>query len=142
VAMLDPVELADGHDGQPGTSVERLRAVDHRARSAWEAVVRPTASYDPRCSCCALLLSEAAARLQARAGGPGPRDADPAFEVPDAHRVRLDVATGICVESEQLGGSRAGWGHDVRIEAVDGPMADDLFPSRQPRPRWRLLGGR
>jgi hypothetical protein len=56
VAMLDPVELADGRQGEPGTTVGDLRAVDHHGRAAWEAVVRPTAAYDPRCPCCAAAL--------------------------------------------------------------------------------------
>lgn len=45
----------------------------------------------------------------------------------NAHRVRLDVATGVCVGSEQLGGSRDGAGHDVAIEAVDERLREQLF---------------
>ena len=43
--------------------------------------------------------------------------------------VRLDVQTGVCVLIEELGGSRSGRGHVVRIEAVDEPMPDGLFPA-------------
>lgn len=132
VAMLDPVELADGRQGEPGTTVEDVRVVDHHGRATWQALVRPTATYDPRCPCCALLLSEESARLE----GPNPRDVDPSFQFPDAHRVRLDLATGVCVYNEQLGGTRAGWGHDAEIDEVDAPMADDLFATHT-RSRWR-----
>jgi hypothetical protein len=47
VAMLDPLELADGHDGGPGTTIEDLRVVDHHGREAWEAILRPTARLRP-----------------------------------------------------------------------------------------------
>ena len=57
VAMLDPLELADGYDGGPGTTIDELRIVDHRDREAWQAILRPTAGYDPRCPRCSLLLS-------------------------------------------------------------------------------------
>ena len=127
IALLDPFELADGHDGGPGTTVDDLRVVDHRGREAWEAVLRPTATYEPRCSCCALLLSE-----MIEADGIDLRADDPGFVYPDAHRVRLDVATGVCVRNEQLGGTRAGEGHDIGIEAVDEPMGDELFPPPAP----------
>lgn len=136
IAMLDPVELADGNDGGPGATVDDLRVVDHRGREAWEAVLRPTAGYDALCPCCALLLAE-----QLEDTALGLRRDDPGFAYPDAHRVRLDVATGVCVAIEQLGGSRAGGGHDLAIEAVDEPMADELFvpPPEPPRSflRWR-----
>lgn len=135
VAVLDPVELADGHDGAPGATIRELRVVEHRGREAWEAVLRPTATYEPRCSCCALLLSEVL-----EGSGLGVREADPSFVYPDAHRVRLDVGTGVCVYNQQLGGTRAGSGHDITIEAVDEPMDDELFREAQ-RPRWaRILG--
>lgn len=130
VAMLDPLELADGSDGGPGTSVEALRSVDHHGREAWEAVLRPTAAYDPRCSCCALLLSQLI-----EDDGFDLRAEDPDLTYPDANRVRLDVVTGVCVANEQLGGSRAGTGHDIVIEAVDEPMDDGLFPAPEPA-RW------
>src|SRR5680860_10269 len=73
VAMLDPLELADGHDGGPGTTVLDLHVVDHHGREAWEATLRPTAVYDPRCPCCALLLFEQIedAGIDLRAEDPG-----------------------------------------------------------------------
>jgi hypothetical protein len=127
VAMLDPVELADGDDGRPGTTLEGLRTVVHHGREAWEAIVRPTSSYAPRCSCCALLLSELSERRLAEEGGPTVRAQEPSFQFADAHLVRLDLGTGVCVRVEQLGGDRAGRTDDVRIEQVDEPMPDALF---------------
>jgi hypothetical protein len=134
VAVLDPVELADGHDGGPGATIEAVRAVDHHGREAWEAILRPTAVYDPRCPCCPLLLSELI-----EDDGLGLRADDPGFVYPDAHRLRLDVGTGVCVANEQLGGSRAGTGHEITIEAVDEPMGDELFPPPEPARRSRFL---
>jgi hypothetical protein len=133
VAMLDPVELADGDDGRPGTTLEGLRAVEHHGREAWEAIVRPTSSYAPRCSCCALLLSEVSEDRLAEEGGPSVRSQEPSFGFADAHLVRLDRGTGVCVHVEQLGGDRAGWSDDVRIEQVDEPMPDALFDERRRR---------
>ena len=135
VAMLDPVELADGHDGGPGTVLRDLREVDHHGRRAWEAVLEPTDAYDPRCSCCSLLLSAVSEEREAEAGGPTIRSRDPGFRFADAHRVRLDVETGVCVYAEQQGGDRDGYHHRMRIEAVDEPMPDELFPARTRRGR-------
>jgi hypothetical protein len=89
VAVLDPVELADGDDGGPGTVLEGLRAVEHHGREAWEAIVRPTSAYAPRCSCCALLSSEVTERRLSEEGGPTFRGQEPSFEFADAHLVRL-----------------------------------------------------
>jgi hypothetical protein len=137
VAMLDPVELADGEGDRAGTTLERLGTVEHHGRAAWEAVVRPTEAYAPRCSCCALLFSEKSERLVADEGGPTVGAQEPEFVFADAHLVRLDVDTGVCVYSEQLGGDHSGWGHDVRIEAVDEAMPDELFPEPPRRRRFR-----
>lgn len=64
VAMLDPVELADGRApgtgevaGSPGLEVETVTEVEHGGRPAWEALVRTTPHYEPRCGCCPLLRS-------------------------------------------------------------------------------------
>ena len=136
VAMLDPLELADGdpdRDG-PGVVVGEVSETGHGGRPAWQAVLSTTPAYEPRCSCCPLLPSADAAALDAiESGGGRPRD--------DGHAhgteflVRLDVGTGVCVLTEQLDGTDLGRGHDVRIEAVDEPMGDDLFA----QPRARLL---
>jgi hypothetical protein len=136
VALLDPVELADGEDGEGGSIPEGVRPVEHRGRPAWEAVVRPTPAYTPRCSCCALLLSEVSDARERAVGGVVAADADPDLRYPEAHLVRLDVATGVCVRLVQLGGSRDGRAVDLAIEAVDEPMGDERFA---PPPRRRFV---
>ncbi|MFA9446929.1 hypothetical protein [Egicoccus sp. AB-alg6-2] len=132
VAMLDPVELADGDGGRPGATLEHLRSVEHHGREAWEAIIRPTSAYAPRCSCCALLLSEVSERRLAEEGGPAVRAQEPSFEFADAHLVRLDLESAVCVYLEQLGGDRSGWADDVCIEQMDEPMPDVLFSEPQP----------
>ncbi|MHB8295895.1 MAG: hypothetical protein ACYDH5_14990 [Acidimicrobiales bacterium] len=138
VAMLDPVELADGTDPRlpPRTAVEppvifdELVEVDHGGRPAWEARCRPNATYWPRCACCPLLASPQSDAL----GSPG---APEGFVFAEAHRVRVDLQTGVCVASEELGGTRDGWGHQMQIEAVDEAIPESLFkrPSRFKRGR-------
>ncbi len=132
VAMLDPVELADGHSpdadaGLPGTEIDGVAEVEHAGRPAWEAFVRPTAAYEPRCTCCSLLRSRVVDVAEAESGAGDEVVLD---EYPEAYRVRLDLATGVCVLTEPVGGT-AGSGHELRIEAVDEPMADDLFWSNR-----------
>lgn len=144
VAMLDPVELADGAPppddggrsgpdaglrpvrlvttgpGGPGDLTAGVTLVDHHGRPAWEAVVAPTAAYDPRCSCCPLLPGEVASRYLSAEGGDRPRPVEvPAGGWPTAHRVRLDVGTGVVVGLEQLDGHGAGNGWTAVVEAVD-----------------------
>jgi hypothetical protein len=146
VAMLDPVELADGvgrEIGRPGRGpvlVDDVRAVEHGGRPAWEAVLRPTWRYDPRCSCCPLLFGAVSEGWEEQGGAVPAHLRDPRLVYPAAHRVRLDLGTGICVLTEEMDGSRAGSGHDLRVEAVDVPFPDDLF--RPTRARRRLLRGR
>lgn len=117
VAMLDPVELADGRKDQPGTELVDLAASEHHGRPVWDAVITPRDGYDPRCSCCPLLL-------HTETDMPPPPEVDRAT----AHHVRLDVETGVCVQVQQIGGTHDGWYFDVEIEAVNEPMPDDLFP--------------
>ncbi|MEX0834545.1 MAG: hypothetical protein WD010_00520 [Nitriliruptor sp.] len=96
--------------------------VHHRGREAREAraaILHPTAVYDPRCACCALLLSE----LIGDAGS-DLRAEDPGFVYPNAHRVWFAVGTGACVANEQVGGTRAG----------RRPVAVDLTSDRRRRP--------
>jgi hypothetical protein len=138
VAELQPRELADGLD--PGTrepargaalEVDGLREVEHAGRPAWEALVSPTDRYEPRCGCCPLLRSR---RIDDLEWG----SVDDAVEYPTAHLVRLDVRTGVCVWAEPLDGTFAGDTHDLRIEAVDEPMGDEVFA----RPRAQgAVGG-
>ena len=127
VAMLDPVELADGIDRDtdasvPALVIDEVRAAEHGGRPAWEAVVRTTPAYEPRCGCCPLLRS-----LETDIWEYGPRSEHVLDRYPDAYRVRLDVGTGVCVFTEEIGGLAPGVRHDVRIEAVDEPMDDGLF---------------
>jgi hypothetical protein len=131
VAMLDPVELADGQDPDTDAPVAPLEIdsvveLDHGGRPAWEAVVRPTGAYEPRCSCCSLLRSR---QLDVRAAGQGSVNIV-LDDYPEASRVRLDVDTGICVLVQAIGGDASIAGHDLRIEAVDEPMDDALFSRR------------
>jgi hypothetical protein len=140
VAMLDPAELADGMDPDtgrtaPGVDVDSVAEVEHAGRPAWEAVVRPTAAYEPRCGCCSLLRSRAVDLVEYR---DHPQHVLSAY--PDAYRVRLDVGTGVCVLTEQIGGLTPGKGHDVRIEAVDEPMDDEVFAVPPRRPFRRRSG--
>ena len=147
VAMLDPAELADGVDRlsgarAPALRTESVRAVEHAGRAAWEAVVVPEDTYEPRCGCCPLLRTRAVDLLEFE---DRPEHVLEAY--PDAFRVRLDVQTGVCVRTEEIGGLRPGAGHDVRIEAVDEPMDDALFvtPRRRPFRRgsgWSAVPGR
>lgn len=143
VAMLDPHELADGvldRPGVPPLDVEGTSEVDHHERSALEAVVRPTDTYDPRCSCCALLFgARSEAILAASGGGPTAAERNASLRYPDAYRVRLDMQTSVCVLSEEIGGSAPGSGHEVVIESVDDDLPDELFKS-SPHNRWLLRG--
>lgn len=131
VALLDPVELADGTDRESGetcagTTISEVREVDHHGRVTWEALVTPTDQYEPRCGCCSLLRSAAGDELEWEK-----RLLD---SYPDAHRVRLDRETGVCVYSRAVGGDPVSE-HDVRIEAVDEPMDDELFVDDRPASR-------
>jgi hypothetical protein len=48
VAMLDPVELADGEDGRPGTTLEGLRTVELRGPAGGRCDRWPSTSPIPR----------------------------------------------------------------------------------------------
>ncbi|MCA0146339.1 hypothetical protein [Blastococcus sp. LR1] len=134
VAMLDPVELADGRDPDtdvlvPALALDSLVEVEHGGRPAWEAVVRPTDAYEPRCGCCPLLRTRTIDLDEYR---DHPEHLLAVY--PEAFRVRLDVQTGVCVSTAAIGGEISGRGHDLQIEAVDEPLADDVFV--EPRRRW------
>jgi hypothetical protein len=137
VAMLDPVELADGQSPDapgavlPGTEIDTVAPVEHAGRPAWEAIMRPAPAYDPRCPCCSLLRSREVDLAEAESGA-GPTIV--LDEYPHSYRVRLDLATGVCVLTEPLGGTARGRGHELRIEAVDESMHDELFAPEAPAP--------
>jgi len=141
VAMLDPAELADGRDHETGLPAagpleyRSLSEVEHAGRPAWEALVVPTATYEPRCGCCPLLRSREVDLLEYEDRPEHVLDA-----YPDAFRVRLDLQTGVCVLTEEIGGLSPGKGHDVRIETVDEPMDDALFVTPRRRPFRRGSG--
>lgn len=118
VALLDPVELS------AAVEIGDVREVMHHDRPAWEARVRPTPDYEPRCDCCALL------------SGSGELEQVPWVPTADT-MVRLDVQTGVCVSVRHLGDSWCGQEGDVRILTVDEPVPDELF--RRRRTRWRRL---
>jgi hypothetical protein len=121
----------------PPLMVENLTEVDHHGRPVWEAVVRPTDTYDPRCACCALLFGAKSEAIVADLGGPTLSDRDPSVRYADAVRVRVDSQTGVCVLTVEIGGSAPGSGHELVIEAVDEQLPDELFrPS--PHSRWLL----
>jgi hypothetical protein len=141
VAMLDPVELADGvdHDSwtaAPPLAVDSVVEVEHAGRPAWEAVVRTTPAYEPRCGCCSLLRSREVDVLEYR---DHPECLLTVY--PEAYRVRLDVGTGICVFTDEIGVATTGGWHDLAIEAVDEPMADELF-LELPRPSFTAVNNR
>ena len=144
VALLDPAELADGRGEDdapaPGTAVEDVRAVDHHGRPAWQAVVRPTAAYDPRCSCCEMLPNPVLHARERGSGGIAPEHPE-GYAYAEAFRVRLDTGTGICVRLEQLGGTEAGRRHELAVEAVDEAMPEQLFASPE-RPWHERLARR
>lgn len=144
VAMLDPAELADGEPELPGkpspapVQLRELQEVDHHGRTAWEALVRTTEAYDPRCPCCALLPSIHSALREARERSSVPPPESPSRYATE-HRVRLDAGTGVCVFTEEIGGPHPGTGHELWIEAVDEQLPDGLFVP-PPRPRWWRQG--
>ena len=131
VALLDPVELAENvWTGNPGpvTFLGDVIELDHHGRPAWEARMATTEAYDPRCGCCPLLPDARIAELE-RPGTTAP-EGGWATE----HRVRLDVATGVCVLAVEVRTTGEGYGHDVTILGVDEPMDDALFTA--PTRRW------
>ncbi|MDQ0924368.1 hypothetical protein QF038_002876 [Pseudarthrobacter sp. W1I19] len=107
-AALDPVELAGNAPVPiefPGSNRVEVHEVSHReheGRPVLEAVVAPTAAYHPIHPPAPLCL-------------------------PGKSRVRVDLATGVCVASQSLEPGTEEYGHWLRIIAVDEYMLDDLF---------------
>lgn len=107
-AALDPVELAGNapvpieFPGSNALDIREVRYSDHEGRTVLEAVVVPNAAYRP---------------------------ADPAAPLclPGRSLLRVDVRTGCCVSSQSLEPETEGYGHWIRIIAVDEYMLDDLF---------------
>jgi len=138
VAMLDPVELADGVPRRPGLhgdpdavsppalDVVRVDSTTRLGRPTWWAEVSPRADYDPRCGCCPLLFGRVSEELEAAAGGPRMSDGRPDLEYATAYLVALDVQTGVCVHVQHLDGSFAGRGFSLDVLGVDDQV--DLGP--------------
>jgi hypothetical protein len=142
VAMLDPRELADGTPDRPEVpplDVDSLSEVDHHGRPVWEAVVQPTNAYDPRCSCCPLLFGERSVAILAEEGALTAAEVYPRYA--DAYRVRVDEQTGVCVFTEEIGGSVPGSGHEMVIESVDETLPEELFRTPPPRRRFGRTTG-
>lgn len=107
-AALDPVELSGNapvpieFPGSNALDIRDARYADHEGRPVIEAVVAPNAGYRP---------------------------ADPAAPLclPGSSLLRVDVGTGVCVSSQSLEPETVGYGHWIRIIAVDEYMLDDLF---------------
>ena len=107
-AALDPVELA-GNAPVPlefphSNAVELgpITEVDHEGRPALETTASPNPGYRPA-------------------------DPDAPLCRPGRTLLRVDAGTGVCVASRWLEDEPAGYGHYLRLLAVDEYMLDDLF---------------
>ncbi len=130
VAMLDPVELADGSLREPGPvwsadaapppalDVHRLDAAVRHGRETWWAEVSPLEGYSPRCSCCPLLFGRVSEDIEMASGGPTLRSRQADLAYATAYLVALDVETGICVHVEHLDGDHVGRGFSVDLRSV------------------------
>lgn len=105
----------------PPARYESVREVEHHGRPAAEAVMTVLPSYDPRCSCCALLPGRHADELEFGVGAESPGGGAERF------RVRVDLRTGICVEVETLDGADPKVAFTVVIEEVDVSYPPELF---------------
>ncbi len=115
VAMLDPVELS------VGTEVHELAETLRHGRTTWWARMVAVDGYEPRCSCCPLLWGEVSERLEAGAGGTTLAASRSDVEYPASWLVGLDLATGVVVSCEPLGGDRRDVGFTVTLHEVDAP---------------------
>ncbi|MXG89487.1 hypothetical protein [Nocardioides flavescens] len=102
-AMLDPYELSEHVDLADVREVE----VEGRPAVAFRAVARD--GYDPICTCCPLVLTEVAWRLEHGDDRPLPPD------LPTAADITLDLETGIVVVCEPVGGAPGRIGFRNRI---------------------------
>ena len=131
VAMLDPVELADGMPRGPGPDrdpdavrppaldVHRVDTSTRLGRETWWAEVSPRAEYDPRCSCCPLLFGRVSEEIEAAGGGRTLRGDRAGLVYATGYLVGLDVETGVCVHVEHLDGDHAGRGFSLDVLGVD-----------------------
>jgi hypothetical protein len=132
VAMLDPVELADGSRrdagagwapdaaSPPALDVHRLHATLRHGRATWWAEVSPRPEYSPRCSCCPLLLGRVSDELEALGGARTAVQRRPDLVYATSYLVALDVQTGVCVHVEHLDGDDVGRGFSLEIRSAEG----------------------
>jgi hypothetical protein len=107
-AALDPVELSGSapvpieFPGSNALDIHETRFAEHEGRSVLEALVVPNSAYRP---------------------------GDPAAPLclPGRSLLRVDMGSGVCVSSKSLEQETEGYGHWIRILAVDEYMLDDLF---------------
>ena len=133
VAMLDPVELADGVPRDPGPGwgpdavrppaldLHRLDASLRHGRETWWAEVSPREEYSPRCSCCPLLFGRVSEHAEVAIGGSAVRTQRPDLVYATSYLVALDVGTGVCVHVEHLDGDHVGRGFSLDVLGVDPP---------------------
>lgn len=128
VAMLDPVELADGEEpGLDGVDVTEVHAADRHGRATWWATCRPTPGYAARCAgCCDLLPTRLTQELEADRSGYRPPEEELA-SLPTAYLVGLDVQTGVVVDVTPLDG-QGGTRLTNVIHQVDGPLSPPAAP--------------
>ncbi|UMG91406.1 hypothetical protein [Nocardioides sp. TF02-7] len=97
-AMLDPYELTEG------VVISDVRREELFGRPVVTFVARAVTGYDPICSCCPLVFSEASQRLEYGddwTASPG--------ELPDGVDMALDLEVGIVVSSRDRGGRLGSW---------------------------------
>ena len=106
-AMLDPYELG------AGVAVSEVRTDELFGRPVVSFVAHAMPGYDPVCSCCPLVFSEASQRLE---HGDDWR-AEPG-ELPDGVDLALDLGVGIVVSSRDRGGRLGHWFTNELVRAV------------------------
>lgn len=80
-----------------------MTVAEHRGRTTWFAECRALPGYEPRCSCCALLVGEVSRRIEEREGAH--LDEVELTSLPGAYLVGLDVGTGIVASLTPLDGA-------------------------------------
>jgi len=101
-AMLDPYELTEHVD------LSDVREVEVAGRPAVAFRAEAREGYEPICTCCPLVLSDVAWRLEHH-DRPVPPD------LPTAADIAVDLVTGIVVSCERVGGAREGTGFRNRV---------------------------
>lgn len=106
-AMLDPYELT------AGVLITDVRRGELFDRPVVAFVARAVTGYDPVCSCCPLIFSEASQRLEH-----GEQWTAEPGELPDGVDLALDLEVGIVVSSRDRGGRLGGWFTNEILRAV------------------------